>query len=72
LDAYNLLITSKNIYIDSTKNADPYFTIKDDHGHNLFYAGAKKYYLKTCNYNERVADENDVTTTYGAGIKIDL
>ena len=72
LDAYNLLITSKNIYIDSTENADPYFTIKDDHGHNLFYAGVKKYYLKTCNYNERVADENDVTTTYGTGIKIDL
>ena len=31
-----------------------------------------EYYLKTCNYNPRTADENDTTTAYGSGIKIDL
>lgn len=72
LDAYNLLITSKNIYIDSTEGANPYFVIKDDHGHNLLYTGTEEYYLKTCDYKERIADAQGNTTTYGSGIKIDL
>lgn len=70
-DAYNLLITSKNIYIDSTEGADPYFMIKDWDGHNLFYAGDSDYYLKTCSYKARTVDENG-NVVYGSGIKIDL
>ena len=71
-DAYNLLFTSKNIYLDSTENADPFFVVRDDHGHNLIYAGTQNYYLKTCDYSPRIADENNITTQYGSGMKIDL
>jgi hypothetical protein len=45
LDAYHLKIQSKNILLDSSATADPYFIIKDDDGCNLFHAGTKKYYF---------------------------
>lgn len=54
LDAYHLKIQSKNILLDSSATADPYFIIKDDDGCNLFHAGTKKYYFQTCGYTKRV------------------
>jgi hypothetical protein len=72
INAFNLTIASKNILLDSSGEADPYFIIKDDHGHNLFYAGTTDYYLKTCNYCPRIADADNITLTYGSGMKIDL
>ncbi len=51
-DAYNLKITSKNLYIDSTEDADPFFVIKTNNGTNLIYAGLDNYYLKTQDYKE--------------------
>ena len=72
INAFNLNIASKNIFIDSSLNANPFFIIKDDHGHNLFYAGTEDYYLKTCNYKQREADKDDNTVNYGSGMKIDL
>lgn len=55
LDAYNLKIQSKNVLLDSSAEANPYFIIKDDDGCNLFYAGTKQYYFQTCGYTKRVA-----------------
>lgn len=52
LDAYNLKITSKNIFFNSAKNANPYFVIKSNKGNNLFYVGSSAFYLKTDNYQE--------------------
>jgi hypothetical protein len=45
IDAYHLKIQSKNILLDSSAEADPYFIIKDDDGCNLLYAGTNNYYL---------------------------
>lgn len=49
LDAYNLKITSKNIFIDSTKTANPYFVVKDNNGYNLIHAG-DNFYIQSSNY----------------------
>lgn len=60
-DAYNLFLTSKNIYINSQQGTNhPYFIIKDDDGYNLFYAGHNRsgdaiYYLKSWDYNPGTA-----------------
>ena len=62
LDSYNLKITSKNLYLDSSDGTThPYFIIKDDAGKNLFYASSDKFYLQTSNF------EADTS-----GMKIDL
>ena len=61
-DVYNLYLTSKNIYLDSTFGTNTYFIIKSDEGNNLLYVGNNAYYLKTNDYNE--SDES--------GTKIDL
>jgi len=71
LDAYNLYITSKNVFIDSRENADPYFVVRSDVGHNLLYVGSDNYYLKTDNYRAKSTD-SEGNITYGLGTKINL
>lgn len=71
IDAYHLKIQSKNILLDSSSNANPYFIIKDDDGCNLFYAGTNSYYLQTHEFRDKSTAE-DGTITYGQGTKIDL
>jgi hypothetical protein len=71
IDAYNFKLTSKNIYLDSSSDADkdstnPYLLIKSNDGNNLFYVSNKNYYLKT---NDYTAGENGTT---GKGVKVDL
>jgi hypothetical protein len=65
VDAYNLKITSKNFYLDSTDtrtdDKTPYFIIKSNKGNNLVYVSNDEFYLKTDDY---VADKS--------GTKIDL
>jgi hypothetical protein len=39
INAFNLSIASKNIFVDSSLNADPFFVVKDNDGCNLIYAG---------------------------------
>ena len=51
-DAYYLKLTSKNVYLDSSEDANPYFVVRDDHGHNLIYTGRDEYYLKSCGFSE--------------------
>lgn len=50
VDAYNLKITSNNIYLDATSGNHPYLVIKSNKGNNLFYAASNQYYLKTDDY----------------------
>jgi hypothetical protein len=52
MDAYNLKVISKNIFLDSTAGANPYLVVKSDDGNNLLYVSSNEYYLKTNNYNE--------------------
>lgn len=73
IDAYYLKIQSKNILLDSSEKANPYFIIKDDDGCNIFYAGTDNYYLQTHGYTKREpANPYEKTTKYGVGTKIDL
>jgi hypothetical protein len=63
IDAYNFLLTSKNVLIDSRVEADPFFVIKDNDGCILFHAGQDKgYYLQSHGYSM----ENQ------SGMKVDL
>lgn len=62
LDAYDLKILTKNVLIDSSATADPFFVVKDNDGCNLFYAGIDNYYLKSHGYSD----------TDLRGMKIDL
>jgi hypothetical protein len=45
LDAYNFKLTSKNVFIDASENADPYLVIKDDNGRVILHAGSEGYFL---------------------------
>lgn len=72
IDAFKLLMQSKNIMLNSNGDADkPYFVVKNDVGKNLIYCGkngSKKdeFYLQSQNYEEAV-DSNP-----GKGMRIDL
>lgn len=72
IDAYNFKLQSKNVLIDSSETADPYFVVKSDAdlkdsadnsigNRNLIYCGKGLYYLQSGDYSENVA-----------GTKIDL
>lgn len=72
IDAYNFKLQSKNVLIDSSEKADPYFVVKSDAdlkdsngnsigNRNLIYCGKGLYYLQSGDYQENVA-----------GTKIDL
>lgn len=66
LDAYNFQLSSKNIYMNSTKSTSAFFIIKDDAGVNLFYAGPNDYYLKSSDYTPMS------NTEMGSGIRLNL
>ena len=51
MNSFNLNLASKNLLIDSTDTADPFFVIKDNDGCNLLYAGENEYYIKTHQYS---------------------
>lgn len=74
LDAYNLLLTSKNVFIDSTDMADPYFIIKDDDGCNLMYVGQTDFYIQSHTYSRRqagdIAGTSNNVNYYYPGMKI--
>ncbi len=69
IDAFNLKITSKNLYLNSNPDltkGEPYFVIKNNNGSNLLYVGEDKdgnseFYLKTDPFTENVT-----------GVKLDL
>ena len=62
IEAYNLKVRSKNIYLDSTPNATTHLIVKSNTGKNLLYVGGTSYYLQS----------NDYSTTNDTGIKINL
>ena len=75
LDAYNLKITSKNLFINSTGNGEPYFVIKSNYSdtenesyRNLMYVDDTEYYLQSVDFKSK-----DTTTGYmGSGMKLTM
>jgi hypothetical protein len=68
INAFNLSIASKNVFIDSSEKADPFLIIKDNDGCNLIYAGQKDFYIQSHTYSkyalgEVEIDENNVEYT---------
>lgn len=60
LDAYNLKITSKNLFINSTGDGKPYFVIKSDYSEtenesyrNLMYVDNETYYLQSVDFKTK-------------------
>ena len=60
LDAYNLKITSKNLFINSTGDGKPYFVIKSDYSEtenesyrNLMYVDDTTYYLQSVDFKTK-------------------
>ena len=68
IDAYNLKLTSKNLFINSVDNTQPYFIIKNNAGRNLMFVDNNNYYLQSSNF---VSKEKD-TTGNGKGMKLTL
>lgn len=66
LDAYNLKLTSKNIFINSMDANKPYFIIKNNDGRNLMYADDTNYYLQSSNFESMTAEQD------GSGMKFTL
>lgn len=66
IDSYNLKVVSKNIYLDSTKDASTHLVVKDNDGNNLLFVGSGNYYLKSSNFTSRGTDSQ------GNGCKFDL
>jgi hypothetical protein len=56
IDAYNLKLTSKNIFLDCTSESGPYLIVKSTNkttekdNRNLIYVSDDEYYLQTSNY----------------------
>ena len=72
LDAYNLQITSKNLFLDSGDGANPIFIIKDNDGCNLIYAAQEHFYIQShSNSNFQRGIKND-DGTFSPGVKINI
>lgn len=54
INAFNLSLASKNIFIDSSNGADPFLIVKDNDGCNLIYAGQTDFYLQSHTYSRYV------------------
>lgn len=72
IDAFKLLMQSKNIMLNSNGDEDkPYFVVKNDDGKNLIYCGKNsskedEFYLQSREYKEATKDEP------GQGMRVDL
>lgn len=74
LDAYNLKITSKNLFINSTGDGKPYFVIKSDDSEtanesyrNLMYVDDTTYYLQSVDFKPK-----DDEGYMGSGMKLTM
>ena len=56
LNAYNLSITSKNLFVDSSMDANPFFIVKDNDGCNLIFAGTDEFYLQSHSYSKNQSE----------------
>ena len=64
IDAYNLKLTSKNLFINSIDENKPYLIIKNDDGRNLMLVDNNNYYLQSADY-EPMSD-----SSLGKGMKL--
>lgn len=71
INAFNLNIASKNVFIDSTSEANPFFIIKDNDGCNLIYAGQEDFYIQSHTYSIRKQDEINNTIDHSIGVDED-
>ena len=78
IDAYNFKLTSKNVFIDSTKDAKAVFSVKDNNDKYLVYLGVQSeeqtdlsniWYFQSSNYISQADSTEEVAA---AGMKIDL
>ena len=74
LDAYNLKITSKNLFINSTGDGKPYFVIKSNYSEtenesyrNLMYVDNETYYLQSVDFKPK-----DDEGYMGSGMKLTM
>ena len=72
INAFNLSISSKNVFIDSTENADPFFIVKDNDGCNLIYVGTEKFYIQSHSYSEYLRGITKDDGTYSPAIRINF
>lgn len=68
IDAYNLKLTSKNLFINSIDENKPYFIIKNNEGRNLMFVEDGKYYLQSSDFVTKDEDDNG----NGKGMKLTL
>lgn len=68
IDAYNLKLTSKNLFINSIDENKPYFIIKNNEGRNLMFVEDGKYYLQSSDFVTKNEDDNG----NGKGMKLTL
>lgn len=73
INAFNLSLASKNIFIDSSNDADPFLIVKDNDGCNLIYAGQTDFYIQSHTYSrytlgDRLTDD-DGNDYYYPGMK---
>lgn len=71
INAFNLNIASKNVFIDSTAEANPFFIVKDNDGCNLIYAGQEDFYIQSHTYSIRHQDELNNTTDHSIAVDED-
>ena len=66
LNSYNFKLVSKNVMINSQKEYEPYFVVKNNDGRNLIYVGGtnsyEEFYIQSANFN----------TSNRSGIRIDF
>jgi hypothetical protein len=66
IDAYDFKLTSKNIFLDSGNEADPFMIVRDNSGKVLIYMGSNNYFLKSSDFRSMSDDFG------GSGMKLDL
>ena len=64
IDAYNLKLTSKNLFINSVDSTKPYLIVKNDAGRNLMLVNDNSYYLQSADY------ETMSNSSLGKGMKL--
>lgn len=70
INAFNLSLASKNIFIDSSngpdgEGADPFLIIKDNDGCNLIYAGQTDFYIQSHTYSRYTLGKDVLTDDNG-------
>lgn len=72
INAFNLSLASKNIFIDSSNDANPFFVVKDNDGCNLIYAGSDRFYIQSHSYSQYIRKDENYIAQPQPGIRMNL